>query len=231
MIRIVSATRMPAVDFWTFTPLGKSMRKHSHTFGGKFAIDTCTIAFKNKRGLPEVYNEAIEASKPGDILVFVHDDVFIEDPDYMTKIPAALEKSDVIGIAGNTRRVPNQAYWFSTDNNVRDTKGLSGAMRHDVIGPTNHNDERLFYGPTPAQCLLLDGCFLAIDSSKFRLQNVRFDPQFRFHFYDLDFCRSCEKAGLVMRTLPLDATHSSAGAFRSPDWNAARDLYFAKWGE
>ena len=60
---------------------------------------------------------------------------------------------------------------------------------------------------------------------------VRFDPQFKFHFYDLDFCRSCEKAGLSMGTWPIDIMHASGGVFRSDAWNEARELYFRKWGE
>jgi hypothetical protein len=60
---------------------------------------------------------------------------------------------------------------------------------------------------------------------------VRFDPQFRFHFYDTDFSRSCEQAGLSMGTWPIALTHLSAGKWQTPEWDAAFQAYLAKWRE
>jgi hypothetical protein len=60
---------------------------------------------------------------------------------------------------------------------------------------------------------------------------VRFDPRFTFHFYDMDFCRSCERAGLSMGTWPIAITHRSTGAFGSPAWQAGYAEYLAKWRE
>jgi hypothetical protein len=60
---------------------------------------------------------------------------------------------------------------------------------------------------------------------------VCFDPRFKFHFYDLDFCRSCEQAGLRMGTWPIALMHGSAGSFATPAWQCAYELYLAKWKE
>lgn len=66
------------------------------------------IGCENQRGLPEVYNERIVASDAGDILVFVHDDVWIDDNFFGTHVVEGLRDFDVIGVAGNRRRVAKQ---------------------------------------------------------------------------------------------------------------------------
>ena len=60
---------------------------------------------------------------------------------------------------------------------------------------------------------------------------MRFDPAFTFDFYDLDFCRACEQAGLRLGTWPIAVTHESVGkGISSAAWEAARAVYLAKWG-
>ena len=74
MIEIVSATRMTQGDFWNKSPLGLSLKR--------LANDTRLapyIVYENQRGLPEVFNERITAQTRYEILVFVHDDVWIDD--------------------------------------------------------------------------------------------------------------------------------------------------------
>jgi GT2 family glycosyltransferase len=58
---------------------------------------------------------------------------------------------------------------------------------------------------------------------------VRFDPQFAFHFYDMDFCRSAVQAGLRLGTWPNAVTHASGGRFGTPQWKEAAAAYYRKW--
>src|SRR6185312_2426774 len=102
---------------------------------------------------------------------------------------------------------------------------LSGAVTHgEPFGPVSS------YGPVPAFCQSLDGVFLATRRSTLKRAQVRFDPRFDFHFYDLDFCRTARRQGLTLGTWPIVITHRSAGAFNSPGWKAMSELYFQKWG-
>jgi hypothetical protein len=78
---------------------------------------------------------------------------------------------------------------------------------------------------------LLDGVFTAARKQTLQNKSVRFDPQFDFHFYDLDFCRSVHAAGLTMGTWPVDLTHQSGGAFGSPRWHALYERYREKWSD
>ncbi len=59
----------------------------------------------------------------------------------------------------------------------------------------------------------MDGVFLAAKKSALTEYAVTFDPQFDFHFYDMDFCRTARKAGLTLGTWLVKLTHQSAGAF------------------
>lgn len=104
---------------------------------------------------------------------------------------------------------------------------LSGSVGHVA----NLRDYVSAFGPVPAEVKLLDGVFLAARAGTLREAGVEFDPRFPFHFYDLDFCRSCEKAGLRMGTWPIAVTHDSKGSYNTPEWEKGYEDYLAKWGE
>jgi GT2 family glycosyltransferase len=87
------------------------------------------------------------------------------------------------------------------------------------------------YGQPGLQCRTLDGVFLAARCATLLERGVRFDERFMFDFYDLDFCRSAEAAGLSMGTWPIAITHTSLGQFGSPTWHAGLKLYRDKWSD
>jgi GT2 family glycosyltransferase len=213
-LEIVAATRSAEAEFATM-PLGRSL--HRLRFDERV---TGRISLRNTQGLPEVYNSAIRQST-ADILIFVHDDVWIETLFLADTVASGLAEFDVIGIAGNRRRRPDQWAW-------------GGPEPRDRSGAIGHGDGPLgsvtWFGSTPAECELLDGVLLAASPALLRRHDVVFDPRFRFHFYDLDFCRTARQRGLRLGTWPLSITHASVGAFTSPEWGAAREEYRAKWG-
>jgi GT2 family glycosyltransferase len=145
------------------------------------------------------------------------------------RLAEALKCFDVVGVAGNRRRFPRQSSWIFIDARLTwDTpENLSGSVAH-VKGPLVAVS---YYGESPAAVRLLDGVFLAARVERLRRAGVRFDPRFRFHFYDLDFSRSCEQAGLTLGTWPIAITHASVGQFDSPEWTEAYAEYLAKWKE
>lgn len=184
------------------------------------------VTFKNKEPLPVVFNRAIERAEAGDTLLFTHDDVRFDDWFLAQRLEEALKAFDVVGVAGNAVRVPKQWSWYSgAQPGVWAYDSLSGSVAH---GGAMDGRATLF-GPSPAPALLMDGVFLAVKVATLRRTGVKFDPRFAFHFYDLDFCRSCEKAGLTMGTWPIAITHTSAGGYGSPEWKMAYYSYLAKW--
>jgi GT2 family glycosyltransferase len=228
MITIVCGTRHSAHDFAEKTPLGASLKR--------LAFDkriNARLAFQNSVGLPVVYNKALQAPDTADILVFIHDDVWIDDYFFADRIMDALRAFDIIGVAGNRRRVARQPSWAhgapGPDNIfTKDRQNHSGAVAHakTAFGPVN------YFGPTPAECELLDGVLLAARRDALRAASVEFDEQFDFHFYDMDFCRSARAAGLVLGCCAIAITHSSVGpGLGKPAWRRNYRKYLGKWGE
>ena len=207
VIEIISATRMSEEQFWSTSALGQSIRRIAEEDPRLRA----SVAFNNTRGLSELFNAQIHASSNDSVLVFVHDDVWITDYFFGDRLVEGLKTYDVIGIAGNRRRVANQPCWICTDMNMKwdERSNLSGGASHgqEALGEVS------IFGQTPAECELLDGVFLAARRSRLMKSNVQFDPRFDFHFYDMDFCRTARKNGLRMGTWPICLTHQSTAAF------------------
>jgi GT2 family glycosyltransferase len=220
-LEVVSATRLSEHDFWEKSPLGRSLCSFAH--------DPCfvsRISFENKRGLSEIYNESIQAPHDHEILLFVHDDIWLNDYFLVDRLVDSLKDFDVVGLAGNRRRSEQQIAWFSTGNNlIPDLQFLSGVVGQGK-GPF---DGAKYFGPTPAACELLDGAFLAVRKKTLRDSNVLFDPQFDFHFYDMDFCRTARNRNLKLGTSRISITHQSIGNFDSPAWRAKSKLFLEKW--
>lgn len=221
-IEIVSATRLSKDDFWLKSATGISLRRINDS---RLKLH---IAAENTRGLSDIYNARINANVGNDIVIFIHDDVWIDDYFFVDRVIDGLKQYDVIGVAGNRRKVINQPAWAFVDVNFTwdDKSNLSGAVAHgqQPFGQVS------FFGPTPSDCVLLDGVMLAVNISALNKGNVLFDPRFDFHFYDLDFCRTAHHAGLRLGTWPICITHQSGGAFGSDSWKAKYEMYLDKWG-
>ena len=93
MIEFVSATRLSREEFRE-SPLGVSLDRVSRDTRIK-----ASIAYQNTDGLPTVYNRRITSKDPAEILVFVHDDVWIEDLYVSDRLLEALKGFDVVGLA------------------------------------------------------------------------------------------------------------------------------------
>jgi GT2 family glycosyltransferase len=186
------------------------------------------VAFSNSRGLPEIYNMRITAQDAGEILVFMHDDVWIDDYFLPERLQEGLAAYDVIGVAGNRRRVPRQPGWAFIDEKFTwdDRANLAGRIAH---GKQPFGQVSRYGDPVSAECELLDGVFLAAKRASLVEREVRFDPLFDFHFYDMDFCRTARKAGLRLGTWPICLTHQSAGAFGAGRWKDVYPRYLQKW--
>ena len=223
MIEIVSATRLSEADFWNKSPLGCSLRRLE--CDGRLSA---RVAFANRRGLPDVFNERISAADSRDLLVFMHDDVWIDDYFLVDRVVEGLRAYDVIGVAGNRRRVPRQPGWPFIDGVFTwdDRANLSGAVSHGTY-PFSGVD---FFGPVAAECELLDGVLLAASKGVLQAKGVFFDPRFDFHFYDVDFCRSARQRGLRLGTWPICLTHQSGGTFGAKAWGEKYRAYLEKWG-
>jgi GT2 family glycosyltransferase len=228
MLRIVTATRHDGAGFRTQTLLGRSLHRLRP---GHASIEvTCQ---NTTAGLPEIYNAALDEAREDDTVVCVHDDVRLDDWLLGERLAEALNRFQVVGVAGNARRVPGQPSWFFRERDAdggRLVRDDPAHWRGVIVHRTPTREAPSFFGPTPAPVALLDGVFLAMRPGSLRRAGVAFDPVFRFHFYDLDFCRQCEEAGLAMGVWPIALTHGSGGNCGGPDWEAGYHRYLTKWG-
>ncbi len=219
----ICATRAAPQDFGSQTLLGQSLQLL--TFDARIRAQ---VAFQNQAGLPLVYNAGLANCQPTDIAVFVHDDVRFDDFHVADRLIEAAQRFDVIGVVGNRRRLPHQPGWgfVNPEGQWDDPAQLSGSVAHLAAGGEAKVTR---FGDAPADCELLDGLLLAARVDRLRETGVAFDPRFRFHLYDLDFCRSARAAGLRLGTWPLAVTHGSGGNFGA-SWRDGLPIYFDKWG-
>ena len=101
-ITIVCATRSSKQLFSKETLLGKSLQKPPHRNLNRF------IEYQNTRGLSEIYNSAIEKHS-NDLLIFCHDDLALPESLLEPVLNKALERYNIVGLAGNCR----DAYHFA----------------------------------------------------------------------------------------------------------------------
>lgn len=222
--RIICATRASAEEFRTKSALGRSLEQYPFPF---MDVALCP---NNRHGLPQVYNGAIRrfAAEPA-VLVFVHDDVHLLDFFWPDRILQGLERFGVVGVAGNVRRVPNQPSWVHVDERFTPdhARYLSGAVAHGAGWPP---EQVHYFGTVGREVKLLDGVLLAVRSETLQRHALRFDENFDFHFYDLDFCRQAERAGVTLGTVPMPIVHQSTGNYRDESWRKSYAKYLSKWG-
>ena len=230
MFHIVSATRKNIDEFWLNSALGQSLRRFYQRFPFK-----AHIAYNNSLGLPKVYNQIVQNLECNDdLIVFVHDDIWIDDLFFFENLKESLSIFDVVGVVGCQIRVPFQVNWAfaSRDIHTRQSEWISLNILSGSIAHGQHpTGEVSYYGPSKKGCKLLDGCFLASKVATLQGKSVFFDEQFNFHCYDTDFCRTAEIAGLKMGTWPLSLTHQSTGKVKYDVWDKEFERYRVKWSE
>jgi tetratricopeptide (TPR) repeat protein len=229
-IRFVSATRLSKDQFFSKAALGRSLPIY-RTFPKRQQIELRLFA-NNQQGLPAIYNIAIEESKSDPaVLIFIHDDVFLSDYYWAEHLLEALSHFDLVGLAGNRRRVPRQASWMYLDDQfTRDNyDNLSGVLGHG--GPFPDLKQLSVYGEPGQEVKLLDGVMMAVRSETLIEKDLRFDTRFKFDFYDMDFCRQAEMKHVRMGTWAISLVHASAGMLGVESWRAGYRDYLAKYGE
>ena len=219
-LTIVSASRLAARAFPSGSLLGRSLVLPAHQ-GYDARITT-----SNREPLGAIYNQAIEQADPASLLVFCHDDVWLGEDSLLQPLEQALQRFDLVGVAGNRHLLPGHSTWcLNPVSGSFDLTNLVGAIRH---GSPQHSTLST-YGPSPAEAALLDGVFLAARAGVLQQAGVRFDPDLAFDFYDLDLCRTARAAGLRLGVWPLPLIHASAGNISNTSWQATLALYRHKW--
>ena len=166
------------------------------------------IHYDNTSGLPKVYNKAIDNSTDFDLVVFVHDDVLINDHQFFSKVINS--KFDVIGNVGGLQYIPPEDWRTRPFLWTEACRGkASGFVLHKH---PNHNDVFIpsSFGLSPLPCVWLDGQMLILNKNAI-LSGLRFCEDYTFDFYDGSLCFMARQIGLKVGTAPILATHESCG--------------------
>ncbi len=182
--------------------------------------------YNNKLSLSKIYNQCIEDKDQ--TVVLAHDDCVIRDPKWLEKLEEALKKYDVVGLAGasNAKITPPCLWHIMCPEDTR-----RGRVSH-----VNENGKGTFvtdFGPH-GRVLMLDGVFLAFNAKKLFNIGVRFDESnpAGFHFYDIDFCMTCNSKKLKLGTTYIDVVHNSHGLRKyTDDWLSGQAWFMQKFAD
>lgn len=185
------------------------------------------IVKNNKDGLPKVYNKFLEDQKYAkDILLFVHDDVEIEDMFLVEKLQNS--PYDVTGLAGTKKADLSKSPGWHLMSGRED---WVGEVAHAEIKDGKKKVWTTSFGSTDSRALLIDGLFIAVDVRALREKNVKFNEKFEFHHYDLSFCIDCNKAKVKIGVLPIRVVHHGLGdSMLSEDWKVSAEIFNQTYG-
>ena len=185
------------------------------------------IVKDNKEGLTKVYNKFLEDEKYSkDILLFVHDDVEIEDMFLLEKLQNS--PYDVTGLAGTRKADLSKPSGWHLMSNRED---WVGEVAHASIKDGKKNIWTTSFGPTDSRALLIDGLFMAVNTEVLRDKKVKFNEKFDFHHYDLSFCLECNKAKVKIGVLPIRVVHHGLGdSMISEEWKVSAEIFKQTYG-
>jgi hypothetical protein len=173
-------------------------------------------------GLCAVYNRGIAAAR-GDILVFMHEDVFFMDAGWDGALLRSFSDRNVgmVGIAG-TQYLGSEA------------PGWAAAGRPFIRGKVVHETGAGFHltvfswEKCDIEVVAVDGLFFAVRRCLF--DRIRFDETTfdGFHFYDLDLCMQVRKTHSIVVNPDIAVKHQSGGSFDAA-WRGYAGRFVGKY--
>lgn len=212
-IIIVTATRVPGTEFLLKKPLGLFLEKSGWYKRTK-------VIEKNKEGLSKVYNRFITEDYKGKYVIFVHDDVLIDDLFFQEKVLSAFEKYNVIGLAGAK----------SCDLSSDVPAWHLMTKKEDMVGEVKHSkDGNIWtscFGPTDSRALVLDGLFIGVNIDVALQKGLRFDENFSFHHYDITFCLKANELKIKTGVCPISVIHFGLGdSMNTDEWRKSAETF------
>ena len=217
MISVIVCSRQPAT--WDLHE-----RNVAKTIGCEYEyvrIDNSA----NRYGICAAYNKGVEQAK-GDILVFVHEDVFFMEIGWgavLEKKFAANQKLGLVGVAGTQYLCADHPAWIRVGQPY-----IRGRVVHEINGGEQFTLSVFSWDKTDAFVVAVDGLFFGVLASLFpaiRFDDVTFD---KFHFYDLDICMQIRRTHSLMVTWDILLKHMSGGNVDA-SWMEAGRRFLAKY--
>jgi hypothetical protein len=186
----------------------------------------------NCEGLPKVYNRFInDKLYSNDVkrILFVHDDVWIDDCLLEYKLCKAMELYDIVGVAGTLNpKIVYPSLWHIMGERA-DHRGYAG---HLAKGAAHKQGDPMFmtsFGETPSRAAIVDGLFVAINLSRISEVDWRWNENFDFHHYDIAGCLDANSKGLKVGVYPINIFHASPGlkSLSDIEWSKSHNKFFS----
>lgn len=176
------------------------------------------------------YNEGLKSAK-GDVLCFMHEDVFFHSNFWGKNVEDYFEKHEAVGMLGvaGTHYLPKMpAAWWDTE--MRSGHLLQGSV---VDGEYKIIQEELWddYRREPTSVVSVDGLWMCFRKSVF--SDIRWDDKnFKgFHGYDTDISLQVINLGMEVHIFwDITIEHKSVGVAKMEFYHSL-DLLFEKWGD
>lgn len=163
----------------------------------------------NRHSLGAAYNEGV-ARASGDILVFMHEDVFFMEGDWGGVLQRKFSDSAVglIGVAGTSYLFADPPGWV-----VAGRPYIHGHVVHELEDGRRFDLTVFSWEKEDAEVVAVDGLLFAIPKTLF--STIRFDQETfdGFHFYDLDIAMQVRRTHRLLVTRDLLVKHCSGGSF------------------
>ena len=205
-IIIVTATKGTGSNLLLKRPLGFFLEKSGWE-------DKTKIIENNTEGLSKIYNKFLTKEYKDKYVIFVHDDVLINDLFFEEKVLMAFEKFDIIGLAGSMScdvASDHPAWHLMSDRSQH-----VGEVSHSKDGKT----WTTCFGPTDSRALVIDGLFIGVNVNKALETGLLFNELFGFHHYDITFSLEANKLKIKTGVFPLSVVHFGTGSsMNTDDW-------------
>lgn len=170
------------------------------------------------------YNEGVKRAK-GEILVFVHNDVFFLENGWGKVLEEKFTDPDIglVGVAGTKHLFNHNSLWISAGQPYLRGRVIQEFTKEKRAIMTVFNWDK-----SDSEVVAVDGLFFAIPAHLFN--SVKFDEQTfkEFHFYDLDISMQIGNTHKLIVTWDILIKHLSIGSINN-SWEIYGNIFLEKY--
>jgi glycosyltransferase involved in cell wall biosynthesis len=178
----------------------------------------------NTHNLCSAYNAGVTQAT-GDIIVFVHEDVFFVNKNWGVQLIRKFSDSSVglVGVAGTQYLFKDTPGWVAAGR-----PWIKGQVIHETHGKESRVLTVFSWEDQDADVVAVDGLFFAIRATIF--SSIHFDETTfdGFHLYDLDICMQVQQSHRLIVTKDILVRHLSGGSFDTK-WQSYAMLFLKKY--
>lgn len=177
--------------------------------GNEVTIDIVTY-LNNTTGLSELYNKTLNEYRNSDYsyIVFLHNDlIFSNLKQFLIEIIS--ENKPIMGLAGCTD-APRYGISPMAWNTIGANK-QAGEVWHKINKDMPIVKNRYSGIPKAYPVITIDGLCIILNSEAIANEQLKFDSNFTFDFYDMDFCFTAATLGIKCAIINAPVIHYSVG--------------------